>query len=532
MTEIFDAIIVGSGPAGVSAAFPLVRKGLNVLMLDGGRRPVVPPPAAPFVMARANDERQWEWMVGKGFHALKMRETVSPKLRVPTHANVFDGFLQENHVETKDFIAIGSMAPGGLSNAWGCGVAQLNVDELVSYPVSYNDLAQSYREVIERIGVSAPKQDDLSLYFGLDANVQPEIALDVQHRAMYRKYEFARLKLAQQGFRLGRFPMAALSQDKGERQGCNLSGNCLFGCHRRALYSATEDLLALSKYPNFQSRTLVVDDLQKAEDGSWIVQGATLGDSGANVVRARQVFLAAGTIATTRIALNLLKLDTNVRLFSCPTAAFILWLPAFLGAPRVDAFGSSQLAFVVSLRSNVTALGSTFSTTGLPMIEFGRHMPLRRRYAIDLLRSLMSSCVVANMFLPGHLSANQVCRTVDGGLRINGGYHEDVPALLQLAAQKIRRCYAKIGAYMLPMSFTMGRPGGDIHYAGTLPMKERPQLGETSASGELVGMDGVFIVDGACLPSLSEKSHTLTIMANADRIAKEAANRFLAELGN
>ena len=32
----FDAIIVGTGPAGVSAAFPLVDAGLQVLMIDAG----------------------------------------------------------------------------------------------------------------------------------------------------------------------------------------------------------------------------------------------------------------------------------------------------------------------------------------------------------------------------------------------------------------------------------------------------------------------------------------------------------------
>jgi choline dehydrogenase-like flavoprotein len=40
----------------------------------------------------------------------------------------------------------------------------------------------------------------------------------------------------------------------------------------------------------------------------------------------------------------------------------------------------------------------------------------------------------------------------------------------------------------------------------------------TTPNGELYSMKGVYVVDGACLPSLTEKSHTLTIMANADRI--------------
>lgn len=49
-------------------------------------------------------------------------------------------------------------------------------------------------------------------------------------------------------------------------------------------------------------------------------------------------------------------------------------------------------------------------------------------------------------------------------------------------------------------------------------MRERPSIGETSTQGEVKGLNGVYVVDGACLPTLSEKPHTLTIMANADRI--------------
>ena len=83
MTPDFDVIIVGSGPAGVSAAFPLLEAGWRVLMVDGGQKPGIEPPEADFLSARANEVEQWKWMVGEDFHALKMRDAVSPKLRAP-----------------------------------------------------------------------------------------------------------------------------------------------------------------------------------------------------------------------------------------------------------------------------------------------------------------------------------------------------------------------------------------------------------------------------------------------------------------
>ena len=36
MNSRFDVIVVGSGPAGVSAAYPLIKAGLKVAIIDGG----------------------------------------------------------------------------------------------------------------------------------------------------------------------------------------------------------------------------------------------------------------------------------------------------------------------------------------------------------------------------------------------------------------------------------------------------------------------------------------------------------------
>jgi flavin-dependent dehydrogenase len=65
-----DVIIVGSGPAGVSAAFPLLESGVRVLMVDGGRQPDVALPEQDFLTARFDEARQWKWMIGEQYHAL------------------------------------------------------------------------------------------------------------------------------------------------------------------------------------------------------------------------------------------------------------------------------------------------------------------------------------------------------------------------------------------------------------------------------------------------------------------------------
>lgn len=524
MTPDFDVIVIGSGPAGVSAAFPLVEADLRVLMVGGGKQPGVLPPEMDFLSARTNDAEQWKWMVGEDFHALKMRDAVSPKLRVPSHAYAFDGFGSSNKIEGKDFIAVGSLAAGGLSNAWGCGVARFSATEMAGFPFPASELELSYAKVGKRIGISGRTDDDLSDYFGLDEYSQPPIPMDALHTHLSQRYSNHRKKLHSQGFRLGRSRVAALSEDISDRQACNLLGNCLWGCRRHSLYSAVDDLPELRKHVNFSELSgFLVDGLTRYDD-YWCVEGQSTSDNERKSITASKIVLAAGTLATTRIVLKAMNYEQSRPLLSCPTAAFLLWLPRLLGTPRSSGFGLGQLSFTLALHDNITAFGSTFATTGIPVSEFAQHVPLRRRYGIDLLRELLSSCVVGNLFLPGNLTAADARLREDGSLIVSGKYDDEVMPLMDEASRKLRKAYWSLGAILLPRSFTVGLPGGDIHYAGTLPMRELPTLGETSQLGEVVGLEGVYVVDGACLPILPGKSHTLVIMANADRIGCAVAS--------
>ena len=295
------------------------------------------------------------------------------------------------------------------------------------------------------------------------------------------------------------------------------------------MYSSTDDLPRLRKHENFSELSgFVVDGLNRC-DGYWAVDGQTTSGGERRSITASRVVLAAGTLATARIVLKTLNHRRPVPLLSCPTAAFLLWLPRLLGAPRMPGFGLGQLSFSLDIHNNISAFGSTFATTGIPISEFVRHVPMRRRCGIDLLRGLLSSCVVGNLFLPGHLTDAEAKLDNDGSLIVSGRYVDEVMPLMCGASRKLRKAYWRLGAILLPGSFTVGRPGGDIHYAGTLPMRKTPDVGETSQVGEVKGLEGVYVVDGACLPALPEKSHTLTIMANANRIGSLIAMKFREE---
>ena len=523
----FDVIIVGSGPAGISSAHPLIKAGLSVLMVDGGNLPAHQPPELDFISWRSTDQNQSNLMIGKNFYSLRPGVAGSPKLRVPGLEYVFKDYLDFNRIINDGYATVGSLAAGGLSNAWGSGVACLSDAELSRYPFPSSQIKRSYETIANRIGVSGLSNDDLQSYHGVDQWAQKPIELDYIHRYLFSKYQERLSGNSDSLFHLGRTRLATLSEDLGDRRACSLSGNCLWGCVNKSIYSASDEIAALKLHKNFKYlsgfRVLGIG----IQHGSSFIEGVYLSGNIHERFEAKKIFLAAGTIASSALAFKALNFFKEVSVLSCPTAAFMIWVPRFLGKQRETGFGSGQLAFRLKLSANnFYAYGATFSTLGIPVSEFLSKVPMKAPYGLTMLRNLLSSCIVGNLFLPGHLGGGKIQLNQKGALIARNEPNSKVMDLVLESKSILAKGYRKIGGVLLPGSFTIGNPGGDIHYAGTMPMRVNPALGESDRNGELMGLPGVHVVDGASLSSLTEKPHTFTIMANADRIARCVVDEF------
>ncbi|MDH5286941.1 MAG: GMC oxidoreductase [Betaproteobacteria bacterium] len=521
----FDVLVVGSGPAGVAAAFPLVEAGWRVAMVDGGAQPGTDVPDGEYLDLRATDPGQARWLLGADLHALRAAEANSPKFRAATLAFAFRDFAAANRVVAQRFALVGSMAVGGLSNAWGCGVTRFAASDWGDASIDARELDAAYASVAARVGLSGAADDDLAAFFGVDDLARGAIPLDRLHAWLAGCYAGSRRAAKADGFRMGRARLAVLAQDApGGRQGCDARGLCLWGCPRRATYSSRHDLAGLRRHAGFVHLPAhVVERLERGAAG-WLAR--TRGpDGGGKTVAARRVVLAAGTVASTAIAMRSLAGFRAAQLLHLPMAAFALWLPRFTGAHAVPGPATAQLAFTLDGDAPQEVCGYTFSTHGLPMTEFLRHAPLSAAGAAPLLRALLPSCIVANCFLPSRLTRSRVELRDDGTLVVTGGEAEDAAEFGERVRARLAAAFAASGARMLPGSFRRGAAGADVHYAGTMPMRASPRPGECDADGELRGLEGVHLADASALPTLPAKSHTLAVMANAHRIGARLARR-------
>ncbi|MFO1248261.1 MAG: FAD-dependent oxidoreductase [Alphaproteobacteria bacterium] len=351
-----EFIVIGSGPAGVSAAWALIDAGRTVLMLDG-----------------ATDD------TADAVRQLGPDNGLSPKLRTPEARRILSRFTDANLVTGENFLAAGSLARGGLSRIWGGFAAEFDADDMEGWPIGSAALAPSYAKITARIGISGSNDDAMGSMLGGSGVLQPPLPLGAATALLMRRYQEN-----PGGLRLGHARNALLSQPLDGRSACDLRGACLWGCPVGAIYGARQDLKRLRARAGFQlADGAIVTALARDGEG-WrvdIKDGRTF--------RSRRVLLAAGTLASSRLVAPLLPQIPAWRLLSNPTLATPLLVRGARTAAAVPSHALAQLAYALP---GLDLLGAVYETRNLPAAGFAGQMPLPRAMAEALFRFRRRPC--------------------------------------------------------------------------------------------------------------------------------------------
>lgn len=506
-----DFIIIGSGPAGTSAAIPLVEAGRRVLMIDSAGPSTAEIPPSP-----------WHRALGARLEALQPDDGLSPKLRTPAARAVLDPFRNNADLTEDNFYAIGALARGGLSRIWGGFVAEFDNDDMQGWPFKADALQASYRAVISRIGVSGSSDDDTAAFFGRTGPLLPAPPIGPTAGLLFERYRRARPVA---GFELGLARNALLTVDRGVRRACDLSQSCLWGCERGAIYDANYDVLALRANPNFELRDQATATELRPTPSGWEVEVRGCD----RPLRAPRVIVAAGALGTLRLVMPMIATSETgeLPLLNSPVLATPLLLPRRLGRMAPErGYSLAQLGYRLSCGDSAAdyVTGGVYEVTALPPSSFVARLPLGRRAGTDVFRALAPALLVATSYFPGSYSANRVTWQRNGNalsIKLYGGVAPDLDKIASDVRRRLGRIWRRLGAFILPGgSFAM--PGTDAHLGGIFAMGADKRYG-TDQFGQLHAAPGVHLVDGSVLPSVPSKFTTLTIMANADRIGRYLA---------
>lgn len=505
-----DDLVIGSGPAGVSAAMALLARGRRVTLLDGGQVPDDGAEARRAALARLEPDA---WSAGQRdawrepqFHAAagQVRRFGSDFAMEPAAATFGDA---------PDRIALrASRAAGGLSNLWGAAVLPYRGADIADWPVSADDLAPHYRAVAGFMPV-AGRRDDLEALFPAFAMAGHEaIAPSPQAASLLARLAPLRAGLAARGITAG-----AARQAVGA--GCRLCGLCLHGCPYRLIWSARHTLERLRADPGFTYRPgAVVRCFEETANGVTLTlaDGATIGGA--------RAFLGAGVLETARILLASAP-GRGALTMKDSQHAFVPLIQRWPNPERPDR-GRLHTLTQVFLEIDNQAVSPRLVHAQIYtwneyyardlITNYGRGLAFARPFLTALARRL----IVAQVFLHSDHSARIGLRlAADGRLKVRLVSNPDTGRILRAATRHLAAALGPAGLTALRLASRPGAPGSSFHVGATVPMAGAAEPGTSDRLGRPHGLGRVHLIDASVLPAIPATTITFSVMANAHRIA-------------
>jgi len=520
-----DVIIVGSGPSGVAAALACARKNVVPTMLDiGTERSSNMPSIDSNFYDYAEHHNVSDVVIGKHFEGLynanPTNKHVSLALTAPKNRFIVRDTDCLQPLDEINASIVQSLAKGGLANAWGGAAYRYNDSDLRKFPIDAVDLDPFYDFLTQEMGING-EEDDLAPFYGSGRYLQSPTKLPINSSVILDNYKRRRKTLNKQGMYLGRMRSAVLTRDLGQRK-AHLYHNTDLFCDDPSLYKPafTLERLIHEKRIRYFPGVLVTN---WARDADRIrVHGTRVNDRASVTFECKRFILAAGAINSAKIVLRSFDdYSTRLPLLDNPTWFIPFVLPWRIGK-SLD-FGGYGLASIAAAYEfegfSVPLHAIIYETMAVTRAGFYRHLPFAASMNTAVMKYVLPVMVIMGLFLPSDATPPGALHLRRDGKVMVCGPSEGPPAWVVPKVIKLAR---RIGLWSHPILAEPVIFGGSIHYAGTLPMQENPTSAyHTYKNGELFGAKNVFIVDGAALPALSSKNHTLTIMANAMRICDQ-----------
>ncbi len=508
---MFDMIIIGSGPAGVTAAREAATQGLNIAIIDAGQLPeeapqFAPPPAQPFSILRQQADQSFFRMPEAGDADEAAAQLTPNRLHMRRHV------AAELKTQTGKFQPFQTLAQGGLSTGWGA--ACFTYDEKMLQQAGLPELTEDYEAIAAHIGVSGPEE---SVFCDVKTK-QPALNSDSNARTIWQRMR--------DSLKLEPASMAVLSQDKATRKANPYFDLDFWSDHGRSVWRAQWDMEALQNLPNVTVISPAIALRFEETENTVTLTIKSLESGATKTVEGKTLMIAAGAFGSYRLCANSLNVLGQPNPYLCNAYMYVPTINlAMLGKKGDDRRHSlSQLFGEVE---DVTL--QFYSYRSLLLQRLIDQTPVHLWLARQFWRLIVESLVIAGCHFPDPGSAQQTLQAH----KTNNGH---LPALsFQTPHTKLSHRWTifkellQLG--LVPMGRVMTRPGGSIHYAGTIPIakpgREKYPLMQDE-DNRLIGTKNVYICDNSGWLSLPSRGPTFTLMASARHITRKVLNRMAA----
>ncbi len=543
--RVYDAVIVGSGATGGWAAKMLTEKGLNVIVLEAGRK-----------IDPAKDYRMMTQPYELKYRGLAPGSVYAP--RQPIQSKCYAGNEYSSHLfvddidnpytmpEDKPFWWIRGRHVGGRSLTWGRQSYRLSDYDFKAasrdgygqdWPFSYADLEPYYDMVEDFVGISGSKENLPQLP---DSKFLPPMAMTCGEHMLKKSVES---RWNDRKVIIGR--AAILTRPHQERAACHYCGHCDRGCDTHSYFSSVGSTLPaaaktgrMTLRPNAVVREIIVDPKTGKARGVRVINQLTRQDY---EVFGRTIVLCASTLESTRILMNS-RSRLHPEGFGNTSGA--------LGSYLMDHLFQISAGGIVPTLRGMDYDYSDGRANGIYVPRFrnirDKHPNFMRGYGMQGRAGMGYSYIHASQrpgfgpefkkFVrenPGEVAFwlgawcemlprkdNRVVLSkekVDAWgipvLHVECTHGENEKAMALDALETIREMVDAAGFRTQSISNTPAPPGFCIHEVGTARMGADPKTSVLNPWNQVWDAKNVFVTDGSCFVSQGCQNPTLTMMA-------------------
>jgi choline dehydrogenase-like flavoprotein len=423
-------------------------------------------------------------------------------------------------------LAVVSSAYGGFTNVWGAQVMPFSPSTFADWPIRWEEMQPHYRAALDEVCLAA-EDDDLAGPFPLLNRRSGLPPLGPRAGAVLQRYGMHRGSLQRQGTTVGRARLAFRAD------ACTRCGLCMTGCPQGLLYSAAQTMDRVRRLPNvrYVDRVLVERIGQDGDEAVAHCRDLTTGER--HTFRAERLFVGAGAMGTTRLVLGSAAAPPS-DLTMAESRQFVV---PFLSARGVDdPRGRGARDFTLNQFNVHLAFDEEHRDTAHvhcypynPAFLAALPAPLRHRAASPAATWLLRRLTVGFGYLPSWASPRiriTARRGPSGGLpelELTDTVTGRRPPMVAAALRRLVRAAPALDLWPLLTHVSLSGAGKSYHFGGSFPHRTAG-AGDgpgTDRWGRLPEWDRVHLVDGSVLPTIAATTFTLTVMANARRIAGE-----------
>ena len=521
-------LIIGSGPAAAGAALALTQQpGQSVTVVDIGTQLEADQRRVVDAMT-VHDPGQWS---SSDVAAISRQPVGTDRGSLPEKRSYGSDFPFRNvgqldgvHGDGRANRLVVSSAYGGFSNVWGAQTMPWSTPTFDRWPIKWSEMEPHYRSVLHEVPLTGV-DDDLSELFPLLVDAQDPPKLAERSRMVLDRYQARRAAVRAQGVTVG---AARLALNAGS---CVRCGLCMTGCPYSLIYSASHTFDSLRAAGRISYLPGLLAYRIGERTGQPFAEVRDLASGGSQRLEADRVFVACGAMGTTRLVLGSLgcfgrdvSLAESVQ-FVLPTFS----LRATIDPRAEDNFTLNQFNVVVDTDGGGLNLAQVHFYPYNPVFLATLPAFLRTKFARGATTSLLRRLSVGLGYLPSwesprvHVVAQPAGDAMLPTLSITGEDGPRIPPMLRTVIRRLLRAAPSLDLWPVLPKLAVSGAGKSYHFGGSFPHAgdgQRAEL-ETDRQGRLHAWDNVHLVDASVFPTVAATTFTLTIMANAHRIATE-----------